>query len=62
MIQPGGRYFTKRWAVGALCGDRTMVEEVRGIRPVVIFGPGEREMALAARSKFGAWHGCAGVA
>jgi heptosyltransferase-3 len=53
VIQPGGRYFTKRWAVEHFAELGKWLSEARGIRPVVILGPGEREIASAVREKFG---------
>jgi lipopolysaccharide heptosyltransferase III len=53
VIQPGGRYFTKRWAVEHFAELGKWLSEARGIRPVVILGPGERDIASAVREKFG---------
>ena len=53
MIQPGGRYFTKRWAVEHFAELARWLADSRGIRPVVILGPGEREIAAAIDERFG---------
>jgi heptosyltransferase III len=53
VIQPGGRYFTKRWAVEHFAEVARWLMDVRGIRPVVILGPGENEIASAVREGFG---------
>ena len=52
VIQPGGRYFTKRWAVEHFAELARWLAESRGIRPVVILGPGEREIASAIDERF----------
>jgi len=53
VIQPGGRYFTKRWAIEHFAELAQWLTESRGIRPVVILGPGEREIASAIGERFG---------
>jgi heptosyltransferase III len=53
VIQPGGRYFTKRWAVEHFAELEQWLAQSRGIRPVVILGPGESEIASAVRERFG---------
>ncbi len=53
VIQPGGRYFTKRWAIEHFAELAQWLMESRGIRPVVILGPGEREIASAIGERFG---------
>ncbi len=53
VIQPGGRYFTKRWTVEHFAELARWLAESRGIRPVVILGPGEREIASAIDERFG---------
>jgi heptosyltransferase-3 len=52
VIQPGGRYFTKRWAIEHFAELARWLMESRGIRPVVILGPGEREIATAVAERF----------
>ncbi|MGA8075289.1 MAG: glycosyltransferase family 9 protein [Candidatus Acidiferrales bacterium] len=52
VIQPGGRYFTKRWAIERFAELAGWLMKSRGIRPVVILGPGEREMAAAISERF----------
>jgi len=53
VIQPGGRYFTKRWAIEHFAELAQWLMGSRGIRPVVILGPGEREIASAIGERFG---------
>ncbi len=53
VIQPGGRYFTKRWAIEHFAELAQWLTRSRGIRPVVILGPGEREIASAIGERFG---------
>jgi heptosyltransferase III len=53
VIQPGGRYFTKRWAVEHFAELGKWLMESRRIRPVVILGPGERGIASVVRERFG---------
>jgi len=52
VIQPGGRYFTKRWAVEHFAELGKWLMESRGIRPVVILGPGETGIASVVRERF----------
>lgn len=53
VIQPGGRYFTKRWAIEHFAELARWLMESRGIRPAVILGPGERQIASAIGERFG---------
>jgi heptosyltransferase III len=53
VIQPGGHYFTKRWAVEHFAELGKWLSEARGIRPVVILGPGESEIASVVHERFG---------
>ena len=53
VIQPGGRYFTKRWAIEHFAELARWLMKSREIRPIVILGPGERELAPAIGERFG---------
>ena len=52
VIQPGARYFTKRWSLQNFDELARWLAKSRGIRPVVILGPGEHEIAAAVGQKF----------
>jgi lipopolysaccharide heptosyltransferase III len=54
VIQPGGRYFTKRWSVEHFAELARWMIESRRIRPVMSLGPGEREIASAIGERLGA--------
>ncbi|MFZ0735731.1 MAG: glycosyltransferase family 9 protein [Candidatus Acidiferrales bacterium] len=54
VLLPGARYFTKRWALEHFAAIARWLQDVRGLRSVVMLGPDEKQMAADARSKFAA--------
>jgi heptosyltransferase III len=54
ILQPGGRYFTKRCAVDKFATLADWLRAKRGLEPFVILGPGEEELGAAVRQQMGA--------
>lgn len=54
ILQPGARYFTKRWAVENFGAVARWLHEERGLRPVYLLGPDESQMTTAVRREAGA--------
>lgn len=53
VLQPGARYFTKRWAIDKFAVLARWLQDSRGLVPVVILGPNEGEIASSARESLG---------
>jgi ADP-heptose:LPS heptosyltransferase len=54
ILQPGGRYFTKRWAVDKFAALAGWLRATYGLAPFVILGPGEEEVGAVVRRQMGA--------
>jgi ADP-heptose:LPS heptosyltransferase len=54
ILQPGARYFTKRWAVDQFAALADWLRSARGLEPFVILGPGEEEVGALVRQQMGA--------
>ena len=53
VLHPGAAYFTKRWPIQQLVETARWLDDRHGIEPVVILGPGDREIATEVREQFG---------
>jgi ADP-heptose:LPS heptosyltransferase len=53
VLQPGGRYFTKRWAVDKFAALADWLRITRGLESIVILGPGEQEVGAQVRQELG---------
>jgi ADP-heptose:LPS heptosyltransferase len=54
VLQPGGRYFTKRWAVDKFAALADWLRAAPGLEPFVILGPGEEAVGATVRQQIGA--------
>jgi heptosyltransferase III len=53
VLQPGARYFTKRWPLDRFVAISRWLRETHGVESIVSLGPGELEIANEARRQFG---------
>ncbi len=53
VLQPGARYFTKRWDIDKFAVLARWLQESHGLVPVVILGPRESEIASSVRRSLG---------
>ncbi|MBI1750121.1 MAG: glycosyltransferase family 9 protein [Acidobacteria bacterium] len=52
VLHPGAAYFTKRWALEHFAAAAQWLHAQHGLNPVVVLGPGDRELVPAVRRLF----------
>ncbi|MBI3404696.1 MAG: glycosyltransferase family 9 protein [Acidobacteria bacterium] len=53
VMHPGAAYFTKRWNMQEFVALARWLDASRGLSPVIILGPGDREIAAEVKQAFG---------
>ncbi len=53
VLHPGATYFTKRWAIRDFAALGRWLDASKGVAPVIILGPGDREISATVKELFG---------